>query len=228
MRRVSLRAAFVLVVLIGVLGVLTGPMLAQSVQVPSYLPYLVWQAPAPETLSDAERAGILFVREEEKLARDVYLAMYDLWGLQIFQNIARSEQMHMDQMKALVDRYGLPDPVGTNGLGEFTDPQIQALYDKLVAQGRQSLADALYVGATIEEIDIVDLTARLGQTDKTAIITVYQDLRCGSGNHLRAFVPQWEGITGQTYEPQYLSPEVYAEIMAGNQAGCGGTTKGGP
>lgn len=227
MRAISLRATLVLVVLIGVISVPAKSIVAQNSLVPSYLPYLVWQAPAPEILSDEERAGILFVREEEKLARDVYLVMYDLWGVQIFHNISRSEQMHMNQMKTLLDRYNLPDPVGTNGLGEFTEPRIQALYDQLVAQGRQSLANALYVGATIEEIDIVDLTTRLGQTDKSAVVTVYQRLRCGSGNHLRAFVPQWEGITGQTYEPQYLSPEVYAEIMAGNQADCG-NTQGGP
>lgn len=39
-------------------------------------------------LTDAETDGILFMREEEKLARDVYLGLADPWDLRVFENIA--------------------------------------------------------------------------------------------------------------------------------------------
>jgi hypothetical protein len=167
-----------------------------------------------EELSTAEIEGILYMREEEKLARDVYLTLYEQWELSIFQNIANSEQTHMDAIKTLIDRYGLDDPAAGNNVGEFTDPTLQSLYADLVATGGQSLADALRVGAAIEEIDILDLEERIAQTDAGNIQRVYESLTRGSRNHLRSFVATLERQVGETYEPQYLSQEAYDSIVS--------------
>src|SRR5512139_1141758 len=139
----------------------------------------------PSDLTAAESAGLLYMREEEKLARDVYNQMYTLWGLPVFQNIASSEQTHMDQVKLLLDRYGLADPAMDPG--KFTDPTLQALYDQLIAQGSVSLEEALKVGALIEQTDISDLQTRLAQTDNADIQLVYNNLMSASYNHLSAF-----------------------------------------
>lgn len=168
---------------------------------------------ASVTLNDAEIEGLLYMREEEKLARDVYLTLYDEWGLRVFQNISRSEQTHMDAVKTLLDRYGLEDPAAGNAIGVFTDLTLQALYDQLVAEGSQSLADALRVGAAIEEIDILDLEERIAQTDNADIQQVYENLMRGSSNHLRAFVSNLERQTGETYQPQYLDQTAYESIV---------------
>jgi hypothetical protein len=167
-----------------------------------------------EELSEEEIDGILFMREEEKLARDVYLTLYDLWGHPTFDNIASSEQQHMDAIKGLIDRYQLADPVAANGIGQFTDSGLQSLYDQLVAQGSQSLADALAAGAAIEEIDILDLAQRLELTDNQDVGRVYQSLDRGSRNHLRAFVSALERY-GETYQPQYLDPATFDAIVGG-------------
>ena len=45
------------------------------------------------TLPDSETVTLKFMREEEKLARDVYLYLFDVWGQWIFENIAASEQL---------------------------------------------------------------------------------------------------------------------------------------
>ena len=37
-------------------------------------------------LSDAEAATLVFMREEEKLARDVYITLYDQWEHPVFNN----------------------------------------------------------------------------------------------------------------------------------------------
>ncbi len=169
---------------------------------------------APTTsLTEADAEGILFMREEEKLARDVYLTMYDTWGLAIFQNIARSEDTHMAAIKTLIDRYGLEDPASPE-IGVFTDPTLQQLYDQLVEQGSQSLEEALRVGAAIEEIDIIDLQERLEQTEQADIQIIYNSLMKGSRNHLRAFVTTLEQLTGDTYAPQYLDQTTYDEIVS--------------
>ena len=137
------------------------------------------------SLSEEEIAGLLFMREEEKLARDVYNQLYELWRQPIFKNIDASEQMHMDQIKSLLDRYGLTDPA--LGPGQFADPTLQALYNQLIAQGSLSLADALNVGALIENTDIADLQTHLSQTNQADIQLVYTNLMNASYNHLAAF-----------------------------------------
>jgi hypothetical protein len=166
-----------------------------------------------DTLSDAEVEGLLFMREEEKLARDVYLTLYEKWGMPIFQNIAGSEQTHMDAVKTLLDRYDVEDPVAGNDIGVFDNSTLQALYDQLVQQGSQSLADALRVGAAIEEIDILDLEERIAETDKADIRMVYGNLMRGSRNHLRAFASTLERQAGETYQPQYLDQTAYESIL---------------
>lgn len=144
-------------------------------------------------LTVLEEQNILHMREEEKLARDVYLVMYDLWGADIFANISDSEQRHMDAIKRLITRYGLTDPVADDDpeaddvIGVFTDPDLQELYDDLIDAGEVSLEEALKVGVAIEELDIADLKQALTETDKRNIERVFQNLLNGSYNHLEAF-----------------------------------------
>jgi hypothetical protein len=176
-------------------------------------------------LSAEESAALLYMREEEKLAHDVYVTFYDQWGLPIFQNISQSEQTHTDTIKTLLDRYDLSDPA-SGVVGVFTNPDLQLLYNDLVARGSQSLEEALKVGAAIEEIDILDLQERLSQTDNTDIQQVFSNLLDGSYNHLRAFVSMLSTRTGETYQPQYLSAESYQAII-GAGMGRGGNGKSG-
>jgi hypothetical protein len=127
----------------------------------------------------------------------------------------------MAAVLTLIDQYGLADPAAAE-VGVFTDPALQELYDQLVAEGRQSLADALRVGAAIEEIDILDLQQQIAQTDKADIELVYENLMKGSRNHLRAFTSTLTKQTGETYQPQYLDRDSYDSIVnAGRETGQG-------
>jgi hypothetical protein len=180
--------------------------------------------PQSAELDANEQAALLRMREEEKLAHDVYMALSAQWGLPIFENISQSEQTHMDALKTLIERYGLVDPA-SNAAGVFSDQELQGLYTALVARGSQSLGEALKVGAAIEEIDILDLEKSLSQTDNADVRQVYTNLENGSYNHLRAFVSTLFQQTGETYTPQYLEAGTYAGIIssgpAGNRGGAG-------
>jgi hypothetical protein len=167
--------------------------------------------PGGDVLTSDVVDGLLWMREEEKLARDVYQAMSELWGLPIFDNIASSEQTHTDAVGELLDRYGIPDPMTDDITGVFDDPTIQMLYDDLVEQGSQSLVDALIVGATIEDMDIVDLQLRKSGVE--AIDLVYASLEKGSRNHLRAFIRTLER-QGGAYLPAYLPVAEYEAIIS--------------
>ena len=166
------------------------------------------------TISDAERLGLLLMREEEKLARDVYLALFEVHGTPIFSNIAASEQTHTDAVKALLDRYEIADPVGVEDVpGRFEDPDLQSLYTFLVALGQGTELDALYVGAQVEELDIRDIEAlKADVTENDDILLVYDNLLRGSRNHLRAFHRQITAAGG-VYLPQYLSEADYTAIV---------------
>jgi hypothetical protein len=168
--------------------------------------------PSP-VLTEDEIAGLLFMREEEKLARDSYLVLFDSWGIPVFDNISESEQRHMDAMKALIDRYGLEDPVKDElVIGEYQNQDLQALFDTLMAKGELSATDALEVGAVIEETDIIDIHHEIDLAEQEDIISTYECLVCGSRNHLRAFVGQLE-LNGVIYEPGFLSLDEYLEII---------------
>lgn len=169
---------------------------------------------APATLSPAEAAGLQFMREEEKLAHDVYVTLYEKWDLAAFNSIAASEQKHTDAVAYLLERYDVSDSAAGNDLGEFTDPELQALYDNLVAQGSESIAEAIKVGAAIEEIDILDLQERMAETTNADILRVYKNLLGGSENHLRAFVTNLKAQTGEVYAPQYMDQGAYDAIVA--------------
>nr|WP_305906903.1 DUF2202 domain-containing protein [Methylomarinum sp. Ch1-1]MDP4519614.1 DUF2202 domain-containing protein [Methylomarinum sp. Ch1-1] len=164
-----------------------------------------------QPLSAAETESLLFMREEEKMARDVYLTLYDLWDDEVFENIADSEQEHMDAMALLLEKYDLLDPA-IDGIGLFSDPALQELYDELVARGEKSRMEALYVGALIEEMDMRDIQEAIDAAEHADIIRVYENLLKGSRNHLRAFVGKIED-EGLVYEAQVLTQDEVDEIV---------------
>lgn len=175
-------------------------------------------------ITQAETESLVFMREEEKMARDVYVAMFEIWQTPVFANIANSEQNHMDAIKFLLDAYELEDPA--QNIGVFTNPELQTLYNQLVERGIVSELEALKVGALIEELDIQDLKDALTETAFTNIQQVYQQLMAGSENHLRAFVRNIE-FQESPYTAQYLSQEEVDLILSSTNTNQGGRGRGG-
>ena len=163
------------------------------------------------SISQTEIDSIIWMREEEKLAKDVYTTLGQVWGLNIFTNISTAEQSHTDSVKTLIDRYGLIDPITDETIGVFQNETFSKLYQELVKQGSISLVEALKVGALIEELDIKDLQERTTTTPD--INLVFQNLERGSRNHLRAFTRQLSQ-QGETYVPIYISQSEFDEITS--------------
>lgn len=174
-----------------------------------------------QELDAGEAAGLIHMREEEKLARDVYTKLYAKWGARAFYNISLSEQRHMDAVGRLLERYGLADPAENKAAGEFQNPDFQDLYLELTKRGEQSLVEAFKVGAEIEEMDIRDLEGAIASTDNDDLLIVYRNLLWGSQNHLRAFIGHLEAL-GESYSPKYLSEAQLTDILsAGSASGTG-------
>lgn len=165
-----------------------------------------------ESLSADEITSLKTMREEEKLAHDVYLTLNSKWNVNVFTNIASSEQTHTNTVLTLLNKYALIDPVGTNAVGVFTDTTLQNLYTQLVAQGSVSALDGFKIGATIEDLDIYDLNNWALKIDNQDIKYVYQNLAKGSRNHMRSFYSQVIGAGG-TYNAQFISRAELAAII---------------
>jgi hypothetical protein len=164
-----------------------------------------------EPLSAEAISSLNFMREEEKLARDVYQVLANQWQVKVFENIVSSEQTHMDQIKCLLDSYQLADSASTVA-GQFNNSELQNLYQTLTARGQTSLVEALRVGALIEEVDIRDLNQGLTLIQVPEIRTVYQSLLEGSKNHLRAFTNNL-AQQGETYQSQVLGDAEVAALV---------------
>ena len=169
-----------------------------------------------QALDSAEAEGIAFMREEEKLAHDVYVQLHSKWGLRVFDNISQSEERHFDAIKLILDRYQLPDPAAGSPMGVFRNEGLQTLYGDLIRQGEGSLTAALRVGATIEDLDIRDLENAASATDNNDLKIVYANLKQASENHMRAFIRQLNAA-GENYTSQYISQARLSEILAAPQ-----------
>jgi hypothetical protein len=140
-------------------------------------------------LTDEQKEGLIFMYQEEKVARDVYTKMYEKWGTKVFLNISKSEQTHMDSVRAILEKYDLEVPVASDTIGVFELADLQNLYNTLITMGNVSSNEAMKVGVLVEETDIADLIERMNDAPED-IRVVYQSLLNGSYNHLNAFSKQ--------------------------------------
>ena len=164
--------------------------------------------------STQEQDWLATMREEEKLAHDIYARLDSQWGAQTrtFANIAQSESTHTEAVRQLLVRYALPDPTSALAPGVFVDAEMQALYTALTDAGAVSRVKALGVGAAVEELDILDIQRALQVVDNEDIRMVLLNLMKGSRNHLRSFVGAMLA-QGEAYLPQYLDRATYDAIV---------------
>jgi hypothetical protein len=136
--------------------------------------------------ANATKEQLVYLIEEEKLAHDVYEAMFTLWGARVFGNILKSEESHQSQVLVVMQARNISDPRSATS-GVFVNKDLQALYSQLIAKGSKTAIDAYEVGVAIEELDIDDLTKMLATAKDADVIAMMENLRKGSENHLRAF-----------------------------------------
>lgn len=164
------------------------------------------------TYDATELELLLTLKEEEKLARDVYTFLALKYDNQVFSNISKSENTHMNAVIYLLSDYG-DEYTSVLAAGEFTNPDFQQLYTDLTTRGTESLIEGLKVGALIEEMDISDIVKDLESVINANVTLVLENLERGSRNHLRAFTRQLT-VLNTVYSPVFLSAEEYATIIS--------------
>lgn len=171
------------------------------------------------TLNNVELNDLIHLAEEEKLARDVYNYAFQVYGLNIFKNIGASEQKHLNSVLSFLSNNNVEDPTHPNA-GHFFSETLSELYANLTAQVDLSKLDALKVGATIEDLDIMDIDDFIGNTKNEDLINMYQNLKCGSRNHMRSFYALII-INEGSYNPQFISLDLFDEIINSSGEQCG-------
>lgn len=142
-------------------------------------------------MTDEIKDWLILMREEEKLARDVYTKLAEIYNVRIFNNIAKSEQQHMDAIAKLLETYGIQDPIQNDTIGSFTNEKLKNLYVELLTQWQKSISDWMQVGIAIETLDINDLETYMQNIEKESdVYQVYKNLLQWSKNHLNAFQKQ--------------------------------------
>lgn len=169
-------------------------------------------------ITNAETNNLAFMFEEEKLARDTYIYLYQKWNIQQFNNIKNSEQSHMNAVENLLIKYKIAYPKLASG--QFQNQNLQNLYNQLIAQGSISNIEALKVGATIEDVDIKDLRNLSAETTNPLIMNIYSNLMCGSRNHMRSFTGLLKNL-GVNYVPQFITQAEYDAIINSANEQCG-------
>ena len=170
-----------------------------------------------DLISPEDQEALLFMLEEEKLARDTYSFLSDTWQLKQFENIKNSEQSHMNAIINLLNTYNIEYTVLP--YGAFFNTDLQNFYNQFIEDGQISQSNALQIGATIEDLDIVDLQEFIDKSSHDMLIAVFESLKCGSKNHLRSFVSLIEAA-GDTYNHQFLTLEEYNNIISSENEKC--------
>ncbi len=170
-------------------------------------------------LTQDEINTLFYMYEEEKLARDVYRFSYRQYGIPIFNNISNSEQNHLEAVAYEMNRFGVQNPFDEIE-GNYQNPDLRMLYEQLKDQSGESFISALLVGATIEDLDIKDLLEAKSQASDRFLTQLYENLQCGSENHLRSFMSQLQ-VASTSYEPQYISSELFDTILSSPHTSCG-------
>lgn len=169
-------------------------------------------------LTELEKNDLLFLREEEKLARDIYIYAYTKYQNTVFNSISQSEQKHMDNVLSILNQYSITDPASTQ-IGVFNNAALQSLYNHLKSQVDISTSESLKVGATIEELDINDIDDFIANTSNSQLLNMYEKLNCGSKNHIRSFTSQIIS-SGNVFVPQYITVQEYNTILNSPSGSC--------
>ncbi|MGD8581643.1 MAG: DUF2202 domain-containing protein [Gammaproteobacteria bacterium] len=189
------------------------------------------------TLDFNEKTHLIFMCEEEKLARDTYITLGARYPeAAVFGRIDDSEERHKCAVADMLEKYEIPNPSTNDNVGVFTGEDygwyFTEKFNALVERGSVSVLEALYVGAFIEELDMLDINqcpqvivetdngindvSECGKvyTDNADILRLYGSLLEGSESHLRAYVSNIEKQIGEgNYVAQVLTQEQVDTIL---------------
>ncbi len=148
----------------------------------------IWTSQTTNNFSDEQINSLIYIAQEEKLARDVYATLYEVWNIQKFNNILNSEINHQQQAMNILTSYNIQTPVIPTERWIFTIPELTSLYNELIEQWKISSQEAMNVGISIEQKDIQDIENMMKFFDDYPdILQVLQNLLDGSKRHLQAF-----------------------------------------
>ncbi len=170
---------------------------------------LAWLVGCGPQITETEAGDLQLLREEEKLARDLFRDWSD--RSELFGAVAHSKQLHFEIVGALLQRHQVTDRT-LGGEGLYVFPQLQTLHQELLARGGSTELEALAAGAELHERDLVGLEEAAGRSQLEDVRASLAEIQRGARNHLRGCVEEL-ALQGVDYAPRLLSPEAFAAII---------------
>ncbi len=189
--------------------------IAPEASTPDICTYLKEVLPM-EPVSIHEEMAMEYLRENEKFARDFYLEMFDIWNDEIFSKMAEAEEVHMETVLCLLEKYEIKDPAAGLKIGEFKNQEMAELFPRLIERGSKSLADAFAAGSMLEVWNLCDLMnceKCLNSADLNAVVT---EFKRSTRNHIRVMHANLKGY-GKHLEPCSLDHDLFELITHSGQ-----------
>lgn len=188
-----------------------------------------------------EQTHLVFTCEEEKLARDVYRVLGRSFPeIGSFAEMEANKEHNKCAVLDLMRKYRVSVPHVNDNVGVFSwgsyGRYFTEKYLVLTSQGTSNPLNALYVGAFMEELNILDIdqcpkvivdinngiseASACGRnyTDNPDVLRVYDSLVEESRRHLRLLVRDIEQIIGVgNYQAQVLPQDQVDAILARQQ-----------
>ena len=170
------------------------------------------------SLDSNEAETLAFLREFSKYKWDIYRTSGGQMGPipeePILLALAADERRRMDQLKKMLDDYGIEDPVVSYELWNFSDGFLT-----------EDLNNRLYVGfgtrnwhfqncAYLEEMSIRDLSRAISETDESPLLQTYADMLEDAYSTL-VVLAAWLHDEPARYTAQLLDQNVVDLIIAG-------------
>lgn len=163
--------------------------------------------------TEKEISAITNLIGKEKIAKDVYENFYAQYQNNLFGNIAKRKQKHIDIWKNILAKQNIT--VDENDALAETEN----LKNQLISEGIDEVS-ALKTAVKIEEMNLADIGNLIWTTSKKNIRTDAYGVECGTRNHLFVFYRAVKEKNGN-YTHIYLSGKQFKNIVNGAVDSCG-------
>ena len=164
-------------------------------------------------LNEKEITTITQLIGKEKIAKDVYENFYQQYKNNLFGNIAKRKQKHIDIWKNILAKQNIS--VDENDAVAETEN----LKNQFISEGIDEIS-ALRTALKIEELNLNDIYTVRRNSSKSAIREAANGVECGTKNHLFVFYRALKE-KHENYTHQYISGKKFNNIVNGAVTSCG-------
>lgn len=164
------------------------------------------------TLTEKEISAITNLIGKEKIAKDVYENFYEQYKINLFGNIAKRKQKHIEIWKDILRKQNI-------AVLEYDElVETEALKNQLISEGIDEIS-AFKTALKIEELNLNDIAIVKKYSKHQEVSEVAKGIECGTKNHFFVYHKALRD-KGEKYRPLYISGKQFIVIVNGAVNSC--------